>query len=288
MVSGMAVDRAFRRLLPLWLFVVISPASAQELPLWEFGAGIAYAYLPYYRGSDQYLSYLFPIPYFVYRGETQRVDRRGARTELLQRENISLNINASIGAPARSAGNSARAGMPNLDPTIEAGPSLNVRLNENPTKDRLWSLRLPFRAVVATDLSHAQYVGWSFLPNVAYDVLNIGNAGWNLGVSAGPIWAGRQYHEYYYSVAPQFATPTRPAFDARGGYSGASIGATLTKRYPNYWIGAFIRYDSLHNAVFEDSPLVRSQHAFFAGVAVSAILARSDRTVEGDPSDTEP
>src|SRR5437763_17210632 len=93
----------------LFLLCASSVASAEELPRWELGAGVAYAYLPDYRGSDQYRSYLFPIPYLVYRGETQRLDRRGARTELFTGRDVSLNISASLGAPGRSAGNDARA-----------------------------------------------------------------------------------------------------------------------------------------------------------------------------------
>ncbi len=270
----------------LW-FAVQSPAMAQELPLWEAGVGVSAAYLPDYRGSNEYRTYLFPIPYFVYRGERLRVDRRGARSELFESDNMSLNISANLGPPARS--DAARAGMPDLDPTVEIGPSLNFRLHENPSEDRLWSLRLPLRGVIATDLSHARYIGWVFLPNVAFDLLNIGpGGGWNLGLSAGPIFASREYHRYYYAVAPEFATATRPAYDAPGGYSGASVGITLSKRYTNYWVGGFIRYDNLHDTVFEQSPLVRSQHAFLAGFAVSAILARSEKRVEREPSASEP
>src|SRR4051794_27411025 len=112
----MSRSRSTHRYLSFLLLVVTSTAAAQDLPLWELGAGVAYAYLPDYRGSDQYRNYLFPIPYFVYRGETQRVDRRGARTELFTGRNVSLNISASLSAPGRSEGNEARAGMPNLDP----------------------------------------------------------------------------------------------------------------------------------------------------------------------------
>lgn len=277
-----------------WLILLLLSASstvraAQELPRWEAGLGLGAARGPDYRGSDQYRNYLLPIPYLIYRGERLRADRRGVRTDLFRGVSTSININATIGLPASSTRNQARAGMPDLDFTFEAGPSLNMRLYANEARDRLLSARLPVRGVVATNLSHAQFIGWVFVPHVAYDLFNVGpDRAWHVGLSAGPIFATNKYHDYYYAVRPEFATPTRPAYDAPGGYSGASVGLTITRRYPGYWVGAFVRYDDLSNVVFEDSPLVRSRRAVFAGVAISKIIARSDERVGGEDTEKDP
>lgn len=273
--------------LALLLSIPFSVTAAEELPRWEAGLGIGTVRGPDYRGSDEYRNFLLPIPYFVYRGETLRADRRGVRTELFQSARASLNISATLGLPGRSEENGARAGMPDLDPAFEIGPSLNVRLYENVPRDRLLSARLPLRAVVATDLASAEHIGWVFLPHLALDFLNAGPSnGWNLGVSAGPIYASGKYHDYYYAVRPEFATATRPVYDASGGYSGASVGLTLTRRYPGYWIGAFVRYDDLHGAAFEESPLVRTKYSLIAGVAVTKIIARSAHG-SGSTEDTD-
>ena len=40
---------------------------------------------------------------------------------------------------------------------------------------------------------------------------------------------------------------------------------TFTKRFPHYWVGAFLRYDTLRGAVFEDSPLVRQEYYWTRG-----------------------
>jgi len=45
------------------------------------------------------------------------------------------------------------------------------------------------------------------------------------------------------------------------------------------WVGAFMRYDSLRGATFEDSPLVRSRSALTMGFGVSWILATSSELV---------
>ena len=41
------------------------------------------------------------------------------------------------------------------------------------------------------------------------------------------------------------------------------------------WVGGFLRYDSLHGAAFEDSPLLRRNSALTFGLGVSWILATS-------------
>lgn len=270
-----------RRVWPALVFMAaIASVAAEEVPLWEAGVGVGAVSVPDYRGSDERRAYVLPIPYFIYRGDYLRVDRRGIRSEIFETARASLNISANLGPPADSDENEARVGMSDLSPTVEIGPSLNVRLHENLARDRLWSLRLPVRAAIATDLSHAEYIGVVFLPHVALDVRNLGpSGGWNLGLSAGPIFASHAYHDYFYAVPPEFATPTRPAFDARGGYSGMSAGLTISKRYPKYWMGGFVRYDNLNGAVFDDSPLVRTEHSFMAGIAVSRIFAQSKRRV---------
>jgi len=45
--------------------LVVSSARADQVPLWEAGAGFAYIDFPHYRGSDQRESYLLPMPYVV-------------------------------------------------------------------------------------------------------------------------------------------------------------------------------------------------------------------------------
>ena len=267
---------------PIWLvllFAVALPsATADDAPMWEAGIGIGVVGAPDYRGADEGRGYVLPLPYFIYRGERLRVDRRGIRGELLGTARASFELSANLGPPADSDENAAREGMPDLNPTVELGPVLDVLLRESVDGGRRLSLRLPLRAAIATDLEHAEYIGAVFLPHLALDLRNVGPAqGWNLGLSAGPIFATDGYHDYFYAVPPEFARPGRPAYDAPGGYSGVSVGVTISKRFPKHWIGAFVRYDNLHGAVFADSPLVRTHHAVIAGFGISRIVAQSAR-----------
>ena len=249
-------------------------AHADELPRWEVGLGVAGLSIPDYRGSDQQRGYLLPLPYIQYRGDVFRIDREGAHGKLFTSERVKIEVSLAAGPPAKSDKSDARAGMPNLDPTVEAGPSLQLFLARNEARDRVWSVQLPLRAAAAVDLRHVQRIGWVFAPNLNFDALNV-RGGWDIGAAVGPIYATEDYHDYYYEVAPAFATATRPAYDARAGYSGSRLTLTASRRYPRFWVGAFARYDNLSGAVFADSPLVKKQESFMAGVGIAWILAKS-------------
>ncbi len=83
-------------------------------------------------------------------------------------------------------------------------------------------------------------------------------------------------------MAPQYATPTRPAYRAGAGYAGTQYLVALSKRFPNFWFGGFARYDNLTGATFEDSPLVRQRDYFAAGFSLSWILGQSSTRVRVD------
>lgn len=255
-------------------------ASAEQRPLWEFGLGVAPITFPDYRGSDEQSGYALPLPYLIYRGERLKVDEDGPRGILFDTERAELDLSLNAAIPVDSDDNDARAGMEDLDPTIEIGPVLKLHLTE---KNASWRLRLdlPLRAVIATDFSSVEHVGYLLHPQLWLDTPGI--AGWGVSMGVGPIFADRRYHDYYYGVSPQFATAVRPAYDPDAGYSGASLLAGTGRRFKNIWVGAFLRYDNLSGATFEDSPLVETQHFFAAGLAIAWIFARSSERVSVEP-----
>lgn len=267
----------------LALCVLTGPAGlvrAEDKPLWEVGIGVAPMRLPDYRGSDESRNYVLPLPYLVYRGEILRVDRGGIYGRLFESDRVRFDISVDAGAPVDSANNRARQGMPDLDPVFEIGPSLEICLWRNCSGERLLQFRLPVRAVQATDFSSIDSIGGTAHPHLNLDFRNIGpGGGWNFGVAAGPLYASERYHDYYYQVAPAYATVTRPAYDASGGYSGMRVTVALSKRFRQLWFGAFARYDDLSGTVFGDSPLVRLHHSFMAGFGVAWILAESEQRV---------
>jgi outer membrane scaffolding protein for murein synthesis (MipA/OmpV family) len=257
-------------------------AHAAQEPLWEAGLGIGALAFPDYRGSDETRFYPVPIPYFVYRGDFLKADRNGVRGEFLNRKYVELNLSVNATIPVQSNHDLARRGMPNLRPTLEVGPSLDLHLWRSSDDHLKFDAVLPLRVPVTLE-SSPQAIGWNFSPRLNLDVQNVaGHAGWNFGIGAGPLFAARKYHQYFYSVAAQYATPDRPAYQAKGGYSGLELISALSKRFPRYWVGAYIRYDTLQGAQFEDSPLVKQRYYVAGGIGIAWMIRESTRKVDAD------
>jgi outer membrane protein len=260
--------------------LAVPTCHAESRPLWEIGAGVATLSLPDYRGSDVVNIHLLPIPYLIYRGDILKADRNGLRGLLFDSERLEVNISLNGTLPTISGDNPARSGMDELKPTVELGPTADVHLWHSSDQE----IRLDFRAPVRTGItveSDPKQIGWLFSPNLSLDVRDpAGLSGWNLGLQAGPYFNDREYNAYYYSVSPSEATAERPAYTASGGYSGSQASLSLTRRYPRYWVGGFMRYDALAGAVIDDSPLVERRRAFSAGIAMSWVFGESSRRVD--------
>ena len=259
---------------------ITAVAHAEEKPLWELGLGAGTLIFNDYRGADTTHVYPVPVPYVVYRGKFLRSDHNGVRGKLFDQQRIELNLSINGTTPVRN--DSARHGMPDLRPTLEIGPSLDAHLWKSATERFKLDLRLPARAAYTIE-SSPHMVGVFVAPNLSLDVAQKpGAEGWKLGLLAGPLFANRRYDDYFYSVAPQYASPGRPAFAAAGGYAGTQFLTSLSRRYPDYWVGAYLRHDTLAGASFAASPLVRRDSYWSAGFGIAWIIRRSSVLVESD------
>lgn len=259
----------------------VAAAAAESKPLWELGFGVAPMVLPDYRGSDESRGYLLPLPYIVYRGDIVRVDRQGIFARLVDGRRARFDLSVDAGPPVDSSRNAARAGMPDLDAVFELGPSLELCIWNDCGAARVAQFRLPVRAVFSTDFGSIESRGGVLFPHFNLDLRNLGPDGdWRYGVSLGWLYATERNHDYYYEVSPAYATPTRPAYDAAGGYSGARLAMTLSKRFRRLWVGGFVRYDDLSGTAFADSPLMRRGHSLQAGFGLAWVIAEADRRVE--------
>jgi outer membrane protein len=264
----------------LLLTCLAAPGVAGQKPLWELGVGASALYFPDYPGSDESSVYAIPFPYFVYRGDFFKVDRDGVRGIFFDTDRAEVNVSLGASLPVSSDDNRARQGMPDLEPTVEAGPSIDINLWRTPDRRYRLDLRLPVRMAV-TVKGGMQDAGWVFSPRLNLDLIDVaGLAGWNLGLLAGPMFGSERNHAYFYSVDPQYATADRPAFDAQGGYAGSQLLVAVSKRYRRYWFGAFARWVDLRGASFADSPLVEREQALSAGIGVAWILGESSTLVE--------
>jgi MipA family protein len=274
-----------RRLLVILfvLFGFLSPGRTfcEEKPLWELGVGLGFLEMPDYRGSSKSRSYLLPYPYLVYRGDILKVEKERISGRIFETERLLLDLSFNGSVPVKSSDNPDRQGMPDLDPTFEMGPSLNITLLENRQDHYKLTLTLPVRATFSTDFSSVRHEGWVFHPRLNFEKSDvIPGSGLNLGLSTGPMFADQGYHRYYYTVDPVFATSSRPSYSAGAGYSGSTVTIGLNKILKPFILNAFVSLDFLQGAVFEDSPLVKNKNSLMYGCAVSWIFRQSSERVQ--------
>jgi hypothetical protein len=170
--------------------------------------------------------------------------------------------------------------MQDLDPTFELGPALKIKLWESKENKYKLDLSLPVRAFFSTNFHSVSHEGWIFSPRINFTKDDfIPDTGLNLGISVGPMFADSGYHAYYYTVEPAYATATRPAYSAGGGYSGSTLTVGLGKAYEQFILNAFVSADFLQGASFEDSPLVKRKTSIMSGISVAWIFFKSEKTV---------
>ena len=129
----------------------------------------------------------------------------------------------------------------------------DITLLQNKQDQYKLKVTLPVRAVFATDFSSVRREGWVFSPRLNLEKDNIiKGSGLNLGISAGPMFGSSDYHSYYYSVDTAYATASRPAYSARGGYTGSTLTIGLNKGFNQLIFNAFFSMDRLQGAVCED------------------------------------
>jgi outer membrane scaffolding protein for murein synthesis (MipA/OmpV family) len=276
-IRNAGLRRGGRSIAAVLLSAACLPAAADATrePLWEFGLGVGVLTFQDYRGADSTHVYPVPVPYFVYNGKFFKADHDGVRGRLFNRDDIELNLSVNATTPVRS--NRARNGMPDLKSTVEFGGSLDWHLYKSDDRRVKFDLRMPLRVAYTVE-ARPRAIGYIFEPRFTVDVANLaGIQGLNLGMLTGPLFADRRYNDYFYTVAPQFATALRPAYQARGGYSGTEFIASLSKRYPPYWVGAYVRYDTLAGAAFAASPLVQINRYWSSGIGIAWMIGKSAR-----------
>lgn len=263
------------------LALIVLSASAAIVgaaPLWEAGGGLACLYLPDYRGANQGDVYVLPYPYLIYRGDFLRVEDDSVSGRIFKSDRVLLDLSFFGSVPVNSDDNSTRQGMPDLDPTFETGPALDIKIFATEEDGYKLSLNLPVRAVFSTDFSTVRHRGWVFSPRINFEAEDITpGSGIGLGLSAGPLFADHGFHDYYYSINPAYATPDRPAYTAGSGYSGTTVTLGLSKKLDSLILKCFFSADFLEGAAIEKSPLVKDKCTVMTGITISWVMLRSNR-----------
>lgn len=276
-----AMKKIFCYLLLLSCLFLATSAHAYHLPKWEFGLGAGVINLPAYRGADGKVNYWIPVPYIAYRGDFLKMDEEGVRGQLYRGKRVHLDFSLAGNVPVPKDDRSARAGMAELDPIGEIGPSVEISLFKDGERHIAWEhellLKLPVRAAISVGDPLLAHQGWVFSPYLSWEDVGETQAGLlRSSLAIGPLYASKKYHDYFYAVSPADVAPGREEYEASGGYSGKRITWTVSLNTHKWFLGAFARYDDLSGAVFEDSPLVERKNYFAVGLAVSRIFLRSE------------
>ena len=241
---------------------------------WSMGLGIgAFDYL-LYPGAVESNHFILPVPYFTYRSPKFEVDR-GFRSFMYDSEKIAIDISADFGLPVDSDDTRARKGMPDLDFMLQIGPSLEFKLNDRSKSYFDARFEIPVRVAFVTDLPDVDHIGYLVEPRFSFDHRRSSNAPVAHKTTIGLKFATQDFHAYYYDVAPEYATPIRPAYKSDAGFGGSFIKYRISYKTNDFIYWMFLRYQSLRGAEFEDSPLVLKNDYYLVGAGFSWIFASS-------------
>jgi hypothetical protein len=257
---------------PLLTFAnVSSDEDDATLSKYEFGLSLAHINYPMYPGSDVSRNVTVPFPTFFYRGDVVRSDENGGiRGRIINSDRLEINLSMGGAPPGRTRNIEVRNGMPDLPFILEFGPGLIYKVIPA-SQDHKWSLsfNLPVRVPVAFNKTKLDDRGivvnpllfgyYSFIPKK-----------FRTFFFASYRWGNKEFNETYYQVDPQFATSTRPAYQAKKGSVSSTIGLGLGYNFNNSWsaTGIYLLEDLSHNAN-RSSPLFRTKHQKLLFLALS-------------------
>jgi len=255
----------FKIILSLFLLTYAS-LLAKDYKL-ELGLGVGSLYYPNYIGSKITQILTLPLPYIRYRGDYFRIDEDGLSGKLFGINGLRLDLSISGSLPANSKQNGVRESMPDLDLTGEVGFQLIYRIFQKGASKL--EFEFPLRAVLSTDLTNLKYQGVVSNPQLKYS-LDYSHFSWTF--RSGIMITDENYNNYYYEVGDKYATASRPAYNAKGGFSGIRNRVGMTYKKNAWWYGAFISHFNINNAVFKNSPLVQTHDALYCGASVAYIF----------------
>lgn len=249
------------------------PVPAPELPLWEIGLFGGAASTPAYPGSDDRSTRALVLPMVIYRGQVIRADRSGVGARLINTDRVELDVGFAISLPAKSGDVQARQGMPDLASLLEFGPRLKVLLAQ-PSETSRVRLELPLRVPVELK-SGFEREGLVFEPRLVYEASDASGR-WQADANVGAVFGNARLHQYFYDVAPAYATASRPQYAASGGLMMTRLGVSLSRRVsPDWRVFGFTRYDNYSHARNRDSPLFRQDSGWSAGLGFTWTVHRS-------------
>lgn len=264
----------------LTLFFIIGTVCADDARKenseteWTLGAGLGVFNYKLYPGAKRSDQLVLPVPYFTYRSPMFEIDR-GIKSFIYNSEEMVVDISADFGLPVDSDDTEARQGMPDLDFVLQLGPSLEFMLNDKKTNYFDVRFEIPARVAFVANLSNSKNIGYLIEPRLSFNHHRSSRNGLSHKATIGLKFATQEFNAYYYDVAAEFAIATRAEYKSNAGFAGGFINYRMAYNKNNFVYWAFVRYQSLRGAQFEDSPLVLQKDYYFFGAGISWIFARS-------------
>jgi outer membrane scaffolding protein for murein synthesis (MipA/OmpV family) len=275
----MTHTKRLRRLACLVPFFWLAAVRAQsaELPLWEVGIAGAALTTPAYPGSSQATQLAIALPYVIYRGDVLRIGRSGFGATLVDNGDFEFDVGFSGSLPASSQEITARQGMPDLGALVEFGPRAKLTLARLAGEASV-RLEVPLRAVVQVT-GGLNNRGTVLAPKLVFETRDQMN-GWRFAGGIGVTYADQALGSYFYGVPAAFATPQRPAYEARGGLLGTALTLDASRSVgPNVRFFSYLRYENYAGSANAQSPLMKVGDSTSAGLAVAWIWGRSETMV---------
>jgi outer membrane protein len=253
-------------------------SGAADLPLWEAGVAAAVFDTPAYPAARDRSRRLLALPIFLYRGRILRADQDGVGARLVDNDRVEFDIGFAAALPAHSRDVAERRGMPDLGTLVEFGPRVKYHLADLGDAGRVRA-ELALRTVIELHAG-VRRQGWTLEPRLVWERRGDGGR-WTVDAHLAAIAGDRRIHGYFYDVAPQYATPERPAYRADGGLMLVRTGLSGTYRVtPDVRVFSFVRYDSYASSSNRDSPLFRKNSGASVGVGFAWTLARSSERAQ--------
>lgn len=261
-------------------------AGAADAPLWEIGVGAFGALTPNYPASGRSEANALPLPLFVYRGDVLRLgEDAAARLVPFDTARFELGVSADAAFGVESDDNPLREGLPDLDPLLEIGPELVLKAAGFGAPESLETLELALQGRAVFSVGFDEGVGFQGLvvePQIRMSRPGVLGPGSVFTAAAGPVFATRALHGYFYDVPARFARPGRPAFRAEGGYLGSEVtlglGYAVSDRLDLFLGGELGVHAGAANA---DSPLYERDVTGSVFIGASYAVFQSERRVAG-------
>ena len=236
----------------------VDPAESGP-PLWEFGLAAYGRFGPAYPASEDSQLDAFPLPYPIYRGKFLRMGDdtdKPVRTHLFRRDRVKLDLDFGINFSAKSDDIDARTGMPDLDLLVEMGPELEFQFAPEPFGGKIF-LALQARGAASVDGLNPDWRGVVYSTELRFERRFQAS---EFIVKLTPEWASEGYMDFFYGVAPVYATAERPAYEAGSGYLGTRLSLTLRHAISSTLdIVGGLRFGFYQGAANANSPLFTQQ-----------------------------